>query len=118
MGKLSKEEQAKASKKHYAANKEKIKERAKAFTAAQIVKNREYVNNIKSQFPCTDCKQYFFPVMLDFDHTGNDKTRNIADMVARGCSIKTIQSEIDKCQIVCANCHRLRTFLRKEGFLI
>lgn len=48
---------------------------------------------------------------MDFDHRpGTEKVRNVAAM--RGCSLKRLLEEIKKCDLVCANCHRLRTFQR------
>lgn len=46
------------------------------------------------------------PACLDFHHTDGDKEVNIADATRTGWSAKRLQSEIEKCVIVCANCHR------------
>lgn len=65
--------------------------------------------------PCVDCK--FVPLVpdqMDFDHVRGTKITDIARLVARGVSIKKIQEEIDKCDLVCANCHRLRTAIRRN----
>jgi hypothetical protein len=49
--------------------------------------------------------------MLDFDHL-RDKKYNVSRMIHDGFSWKAIQKEIEKCEVVCANCHRLRTHNR------
>ncbi len=57
---------------------------------------------------CTDCGYNAAPEALDFDHVRGDKKRNVS-------SCKTIQSALDeaeKCEVVCANCHRIRTLDR------
>lgn len=70
-------------------------------------KIREYINKVKT-VPCTDCKNTFPPCVMDFDHQ-YDKDFNISEAANRCMSIEKIAAEIAKCEIVCANCHRLRT---------
>jgi len=50
-------------------------------------------------------------VVLQFDHLG-DKERNVSSMLSGSWSGSAIEMEIAKCQVRCANCHRLRTALR------
>lgn len=50
---------------------------------------------------------------MDFDHLGDKKT-NIARLVNSEASIKTIKIELSKCELVCSNCHRLRTWQRVQ----
>lgn len=73
-------------------------------------KLKAYVDELKKA-PCTDCGGTFHPVCMDFDHLG-DKTHDIAFMVNKRHSMKRIIEEIKKCELVCANCHRLRTHNR------
>jgi hypothetical protein len=77
----------------------------------QFEKSREFINSIKRDKPCTDCKIIYHPCQMDFDHLGNKKI-GIAAMKVQHYSIKRIQEEINKCELVCANCHRLRTYRR------
>jgi hypothetical protein len=49
--------------------------------------------------------------MLDFDHI-KDKKYNISRMIHDGFSWKAIKKEVEKCEVVCANCHRVRTHYR------
>lgn len=71
----------------------------------------EFVNNIKNN-PCMDCGIKYPPVAMDFDHREN-KLYNISEMVMyKGSSKKNILKEIKKCDLVCANCHRIRTHER------
>lgn len=85
-----------------------------------ISKNREHrktiikwIQDYKSSFPCADCGQYFHFSAMDFDHL-KDKKFNISQGGRHG-SIKTIQEEISKCEIVCSNCHRVRTWKRNQN---
>ena len=76
-------------------------------------RNVAYVNEIKAR-PCSDCGGTFPPVCMDFDHLpGFVKRENVSIMVASGLSLKAIQEEIDKCELVCSNCHRIRTSIRE-----
>jgi hypothetical protein len=48
---------------------------------------------------------------LDFHHDGqSEKDFNVADMAGQGLSIKAIQIEIEKCIILCSNCHRIEHY--------
>jgi hypothetical protein len=49
---------------------------------------------------------------LQFDHL-RDKVGNVSEMVARGFSLERLKKEIEKCQVVCANCHAIRTYNRR-----
>jgi hypothetical protein len=50
---------------------------------------------------------------MDFDHRDPEtKHKGIAQMVAYGWSLERLAAEIAKCELVCANCHRLRTAKR------
>lgn len=110
----NKEDQAASAKRHYEANKDKMKERAKVHSKIARQKTREFINELKS-VPCADCGICFPPYVMDFDHINGDKEFNIANAVGRGYSNKRILLEIDKCDIVCANCHRIRTFNRSRS---
>ncbi len=71
---------------------------------------REWVNHFKEDLPCGDCGRYLPPYVMDFDHrSGETKIGNISRLIGDGRSLTVIQTEIDKCDLVCANCHRIRT---------
>lgn len=62
--------------------------------------------------PCMDCGVQYPSYVMDFDHRpGVDKKFNISDFRSVS-SVKVFLEEIDKCDLVCANCHRIRTFTR------
>lgn len=71
------------------------------------------VNELKSK-PCSDCGGTFDPICMDFDHRPNEKkVGSIASIVASRNEPR-LRAEIAKCDLVCANCHRLRTKRRRE----
>ncbi len=64
--------------------------------------------------PCVDCGRKFKPWQMDFDHLpGSVKEKSIAEMVRSGRSKTRILIEIEKCELVCACCHRDRTHQRR-----
>jgi hypothetical protein len=52
--------------------------------------------------------------MMDFDHVRGEKLFDVSRMVGPGLSLELIKAEIAKCDVVCANCHRIRTFERRH----
>ena len=75
---------------------------------------RELVNDLK-RGPCTDCGVWFPPYVKDFDHVRGKKVANLARLRTIRALAK-ILAEVKKCEVVCANCHRLRTHVRLKGF--
>lgn len=72
---------------------------------------REYVGALKLERGCTDCGYAAHPAALDFDHLpGTIKVRDIKQGQQLGW--QALLNEIDKCEVVCANCHRIRTYER------
>ena len=67
------------------------------------------INAIKTKKGCVDCGYNKDPVALDFDHLDN-KEFGIGDNISR--TWHSIEKEIAKCEVVCANCHRIRTARR------
>jgi hypothetical protein len=74
---------------------------------------REFVDNIKSTSDgCQECGWYDINNLqvLHFDHIDSaDKEHNISRLVSTGRKLELIQAEINKCRILCGNCHIKRT---------
>ena len=109
----NKEKQKEYARKHYLANKEKIIEKAKKYNSSVYERNLNYIKNYLSNNPCVDCGNNNI-VVLEFDHVRGEKKYNVSDMCRGGYSLATIQKEIDKCDVRCANCHRQITHLRRN----
>lgn len=74
----------------------------------------DVVMQLKSQ-PCMDCGKTYPPVVMDFDHRpGEEKLFNVAKAMADRRGMKKVLDEIAKCDLVCSNCHRIRTWLRSQ----
>src|SRR3989344_6923960 len=69
--------------------------------------NRQKLWEHLTQHSCVDCGEKN-PIVLEFDHLG-DKTGTISWLLRQRRSWDTIAKEIDKCQVRCANCHRIKT---------
>lgn len=92
---------------YYYKNKEKHLKVIYARKARVIDETRLFVYEYLKTHPCVVCGEKD-PVVLDFDHLSN-KRYNLSSMANMGHSIKTIELEIAKCQVLCANCHRRKT---------
>ena len=65
------------------------------------------------RLPCADCRRTFAPHQMDFDHRGDEpKSFNLTAGRAMLKSRQALLDEARKCDIVCANCHRIRTQVR------
>ena len=66
------------------------------------------------QVPCLDCGGRFPPCAMDFDHRGPSSKRSAVMRMIGRAGMARILDEVAACDIVCANCHRLRTFRRRS----
>lgn len=70
---------------------------------------RDNINEYLKKHPCIDCGNDNL-VVLEFDHKNRDeKYKSVSQMMASGYSWVKVKKEIDKCEVRCANCHRIRT---------
>ena len=81
----------------------KKKEQSRKSRKRAVKRNRKYVEAHKliNPCPCGETES----CCLSYHHESGDKTGNISDMVNRGYGINRIQKEIDKCIVLCLNCH-------------
>ena len=97
-------------------------ENYKAWSSEQIAnlrqKNKErrevlqlLVREYKETNPCADCDKYYHFSVMDFDHISDDKEAQVSRLMSCG-SWKRVLREIEKCELVCSNCHRVRTYKR------
>jgi len=92
-----------------AGQKEKALDRRKQSRHKAIA----HVRNAKQGKKCTDCREDYPYWILEFDHLPEyDKLFTIGGRSSRDYSIEQIDAEIAKCEIVCSNCHKNRTYRR------
>lgn len=99
--------QSLVSKRHYQNNKQSYLDRARIREIQVIEDNQRRLAHYLSCHPCIDCSQTDVRV-LEFDHVRGKKSGNISRMLGLGFSWPTIEAEIAKCEVRCANCHRIR----------
>lgn len=98
----------------YQKNREAILVRQRETNARVRKEKQDYIRSLKEESPCSDCGNNYPYYVMDFDHVSGDKLYNIGDMLgSKRSSWKALLAEIDKCEIVCSNCHRIRTHNRK-----
>ena len=71
-------------------------------------KLRQQLRDLKENQPCVDCGVYYPYYVMDFDHGDSDKIAGVAKLA--GKNVYAALRETKKCEIVCANCHRIRTY--------
>lgn len=100
-------DQAAACRRHYEKNRDVSRARTQKNRAAL----KAWVDEQKRK-PCMDCGGTFPTVCMDFDHRpGEGKVGNISRLIANA-GPNAVRAEIAKCDLVCANCHRIRTASR------
>lgn len=105
----SKEKAREYHKQWYQRNKEK-----------RLVINKRYKVKLQTQYridkeshPCTDCNMFYPSYVMQYDHLHSKKVN--VGTIARNTSGKQLREEIAKCELVCANCHAIRTHNRRTS---
>lgn len=100
----NKEDQKRAWREHYARNKKRYYDRNKKRRDAL----RDWLISLKEGKPCTRCNGYFHFKALDWHHKdATDKLFNVSDALNNLYGKERILQEIEKCELICANCHRI-----------
>jgi hypothetical protein len=89
-------------------NIEKTRKNNSAAQQRRYIKNRELLCQYLTENPCITCGESDI-VVLDFDHRDPSTKRTTISKAATSWSWETIKTEIDKCDVLCANCHRRKT---------
>lgn len=75
---------------------------------------RDYIFAVKQASICADCGEDYPYWIMEFDHL-SDKSFNVSQWKRYSANIEVVKAEIAKCDIVCANCHANRTYLRARN---
>jgi len=79
------------------------------------VKVRASLYSFLSTQSCVDCGEDD-PIVLEFDHRDpENKFKIVGRMLSGHYSWKSVKSEIDKCDVRCANCHRRKTYNQQKS---
>jgi len=104
---VCKERKAKQSSNWYYQNQDQQKENVKLNNMAYRQKAREFVFAYLTKHPCQSCGESD-PRVLEFHHLG-EKENEVSRLMGRGASLDALIAEIQKCMVLCANCHRKLT---------
>jgi len=75
----------------------------------KVLARMEWLTEYKTGKPCADCGKVYDPICMDFHHEDPKLKKDEVRMLLRdGYSMSVVQAEIDKCVLICSNCHRLR----------
>lgn len=95
------------SRQYYAENREKHLKVIGLRRDAERLKTRQYLYAYLKKHSCVDCGESR-PATLDFDHVRGQKSFGISSAVGSH-SLNKIIKEMQKCEVRCANCHRIKT---------
>lgn len=98
---------------YYHQNRERQLKLALKRKARYVLERKAFLAKFKNK-PCKDCGKIYSPWIMDFDHRdGKTKIGSISNLIFRSLlKFDKIREEIEKCDLVCANCHRDRTYKR------
>ena len=98
--------------KHYLSRRQHYIDQSGVYRDKRNEGIREFILSIKAKTPCADCGQIFHHYAMDFDHLPQyEKSFEISN--ALNVSRERLVAELAKCELVCANCHRVRTWAQQ-----
>jgi len=104
--KTEKEKRAKYWRHYYSQNKQKHVQRVQNRKNKIIRDSKKKLKELKSKLQCSECGENHIAT-LDFHHTNKDlKLSTVSSLVCNGYSWESILLEIQKCIVLCSNCHR------------
>lgn len=101
-------QQKRAQHESYIRNKEKVA----TATKKSREERRRFMYELKEANPCMDCGISYPYYVMQFDHRDSSEKTAGVGILANSSSRQSVIDEIAKCDIVCANCHAIRSFKR------
>jgi hypothetical protein len=102
--------QKEAQRKSYLKNIDKYE----ADNEAKRARVRGQIYTLKESTPCYDCHKYFPYYMTEYDHLDPSLKIDTVSRLARNSTLEKALEEIKKCELLCSNCHKQRTWLRSK----
>ena len=65
--------------------------------------------------PCADCGQRYPAPVMEFDHVRGEKEFHLSRNGDKGITVEQVLEEMSKCDVVCANCHRMRHWRKEQA---
>ncbi len=101
--------------KYHLENREKVNAYKRKYARRKRKEMSDFLNKIKEDSGCIDCKNKLRSYQLHFDHLPKyTKKFNISEFKWSKVN-KELMDEIAKCEVVCANCHAERTWNRYKN---
>ena len=97
---------------HYQANKSYYAAKARKNDNRLLDTLKDFLRQAKD-VPCLDCQQRFPHYVMQFDHVRGKKEFGLGDIHRHKPSLERVEAEVAKCEVVCANCHAIRTYTRR-----
>lgn len=86
----------------------------KAIADARYRDGRALLQQLKDK-PCADCGVQYHPAIMQFDHRDPSQKKHLLSKLASSNRVEAMISEAQKCDVVCANCHIIRTVRQLES---
>jgi ribosomal protein L44E len=84
------------------------------YTRPLVEQKTQEIHKYQMEKGCMDCGYNEHPAALEFDHhVDSEKSFNIGEQIGSR-SRERLWEEIAKCDVVCANCHAIRTATRRQ----
>lgn len=99
---------------HYRRHRDRYIQKARERNPVILRDQQQRVLAYLATHPCVDCGESDV-VCLEFDHVRGRKRENVGTMLGDH-SWETIEAEIAKCEVRCANCHRRKTAVTREWY--
>lgn len=103
-------------KEYYDKNRKKAIEYSKKTNIKRVLARRRFIWDYLSNNPCIICGESD-PIVLEFDHREpSEKIGSISNMISNGIGLDKVLLEINKCDVLCSNCHKRRTAIQYNWY--
>jgi hypothetical protein len=79
------------------------------------LKKKQWLDEYKLERGCADCGYRDRPEALEFDHLPEFEKSFTISLKVMSKTLDKLQEEVAKCEVVCSNCHRIRTTARHRA---
>lgn len=101
---------------HYKNNTQYYLKKAKSRNIKIQKQSQKLIGKYLSEHPCVDCGEINI-LVLEFDHIDKKmKDMEVSRIIRHYASIDKLKIEISKCEVRCANCHRIKTSLENNSW--
>lgn len=94
----------------YLKNRDHIRAKTKEYKRIERLRNAQFLADYKLARGCVDCGYKENVYALEFDHVQPQRW-SIANLLGNS---KRLHSELELCEVVCSNCHSIRTQTRRR----